>query len=154
MGGRNLGSWPGVYLNGNVNRNALFVAPPWAGYMSKKSGEIGPSLTAKRSTLSTRLDTIRYINEVRRRRIATVEQIAEALVADGYTSLDCQAKALGINRSTAWTIVKTKHKSGCLHRKTTQRILENPDTPPSVRAVVQKYLAERLDAASKSEIDD
>ena len=80
--------------------------------MSKKSGEIGRSLTAKRSALSTRLHTIRYINEIRRRRVATVEQIAEALVADGYTSLDGQAKALGVNRSTAWTIVKTKTQIG------------------------------------------
>ena len=61
----------------------------------------------------------------------------------GYTKLDQQAKALGVHRSTAWTIIKTRHKLGRLSAKTTQRILANPDTPPSVRSVIQKYLAER-----------
>ena len=79
-------------------------------------------------------------------------RISEALIASGYTSLDEQAKALGINRSTAWTIIKTKHKLGRLSTKTTKRILSNPNTPPPVRAVVLQYLAERdpmrYDAAS------
>ena len=72
-----------------------------------------------------------------------LQQIAEALVKAGHKSLDDQARALGIHRATAWTIVKTKHKLGRLNAKTTRRILENPDTPPSVRAIVAKYLAER-----------
>ena len=72
-----------------------------------------------------------------------LQQIREALVQSGYTKLDQQAKALGVHRSTAWTIIKTRHKLGRLSAKTTQRILANPDTPPSVRSVIQKYLAER-----------
>jgi hypothetical protein len=74
-----------------------------------------------------------------------LRHISEALVACGYTSLDGQAKALGIHRSTAWTIIKTKHKLGRLSTKTTKRILTNSVTPPAVRSVVQKYLAERSD---------
>ena len=72
-----------------------------------------------------------------------LQDIADALIADGYTTLDKQARALGIHRATAWTIVNTKHKLGRLSAKTTQRILANPDTPPSVRAIVVQYLAER-----------
>ena len=75
-----------------------------------------------------------------------LQRISEALIASGYTSLDEQAKALGINRSTARTIIKTKHKLGRLSTKTTKRILSNPNTPPPVRAVVLRYLAERPDA--------
>jgi hypothetical protein len=78
-----------------------------------------------------------------RKYIVDLQQIREALVQSGYTKLDQQAKALGVHRSTAWTIVKTRHKLGRLSAKTTQRILANPDTPPSVRSVIQKYLAER-----------
>ena len=75
--------------------------------------------------------------------IVDLQQIREALAQSGYTKLDQQAKALGVHRSTAWTIIKTRHKLGRLSAKTTQRILANPDTPPSVRSVIQKYLAER-----------
>ena len=79
-----------------------------------------------------------------------VVRIREALIACGYTKLDQQAKALGINRSTAWTIINTKHKLGRLNNKTTQRILANPNTPPPVRVVVLRYLAERPVALGRS----
>jgi hypothetical protein len=69
------------------------------------------------------------------------DNIREALVTSGYTSLDQQAKALGIHRSTTW--IKNKHKLGRLSAKTASRILANPETPPSVRAVVLRYLSER-----------
>ena len=62
----------------------------------------------------------------------TLRDISEALVACGYTKLDQQAKALGVNRSTAWTIIKTKHKLGRLSTKTTKRILANSVTPSAV----------------------
>ena len=85
----------------------------------------------------------------RRRYSVGIQHIREALVASGYTSLDQQAKALGIHRSTAWTIIKGTHKLGRLSRKTTVRILANPDTPPSVRAVIRQYLAKRSIGAAK-----
>jgi len=74
-----------------------------------------------------------------------LEQIREALIKSGYSKLDQQAKALGIHRATVWTIMKKKHKLGRLNGCTTKRILENPETPPSVRSVIEKYLAERSD---------
>jgi len=35
-----------------------------------------------------------------------LDRISEALISSGYVSLDEQAKALGLGRSTAWMIVK------------------------------------------------
>jgi hypothetical protein len=43
----------------------------------------------------------------------------------------------------AWTIMKAKHKLGRLSLKTTNSMLANPETPPAVRALVEKYLSER-----------
>jgi predicted ABC-class ATPase len=115
--------------------------------MSKKRPDpTGRQRTGVRPTLSARLETVRYLNDIKsrssQRRTVPIQAIAEALVAAGYTSLDQQAKALGIHRSTAWTIIKTRHKLGRLNRQTAQRILDNPDTPPSVRAIVQQALVE------------
>ena len=70
----------------------------------------------------------------RREYTVRLQDISEALIADGYTSLDAQAKALGVHRSTAWTIMKAKHKLGRLSLKTTNGMLANPETPPAVRA--------------------
>ena len=75
----------------------------------------------------------------------SIQNITEALITCGYTSLDQQAKALGLHRSTTWTIIKAKHKLGRLSTKTTDRILANPETPPPVRAAIGQYLAERSD---------
>ena len=70
-------------------------------------------------------------------------RISEALISSGYTSLDKQAEALGVHRSTAWVIIKNKHKLGRLSAKPVYRILGNPQTPPAVRTIVQQYMTKR-----------
>ena len=77
--------------------------------------------------------------------------ITEALIQSGYRSLDAQARALGISRSTAWTIISGKHKRGRLHVNTTVKMLANPALPVQVRAVVEAYAASiDLDTAPRS----
>ena len=56
-----------------------------------------------------------------------LQDISEALIACGYTKLDKQAKALGVRRSTAWTIVNVKHKLGRLSSKTTSAFSQIPN---------------------------
>ena len=92
-----------------------------------------------RPSLSARLESVRYLNSSSARRSIPVQDIADALIGAGYTSLDEQAKALGIHRATAWTIIKTKHKLGHLNAKTTERMLANPELPPCIRHVLQRY---------------
>src|ERR1043165_347075 len=83
-----------------------------------------------------------------------IQDIAEALIAEGYRSLDAQAKALGVHRSTAWTIMKTKHKRDRLSLKTTNSMLANPELPPSVRMIVLQYLTERSDGLPSATSDE
>jgi hypothetical protein len=72
-----------------------------------------------------------------------LDRISEALIASGHISLDEQAKALGLCRSTAWVIIKKKYKFGRLNTKTIDRILSNTQTPPAVRMLVEQYVAKR-----------
>jgi hypothetical protein len=119
--------------------------------MSKKSPEQNERpRRSSRSSLTARLESVRYLNSSSVRRTTPIEHIADALVAAGYTSLDKQAKALGIHRATAWTIIKKKHKLGRLNPDTTNRMLANRELPPSVRIVIEQYLVERFDALPKS----
>src|SRR5262249_52383018 len=76
------------------------------------------------------------------------QDITEALVAAGFQSLDAQAKALGLHRSTAWTIIRARHKLGRLSAKTTKRILANPELPQTVRLIVERYVTERSNGIS------
>src|SRR5262245_37662149 len=108
----------------------------------KPSDRIGRLRSDRRPTLSMRLETVRDLERIKSRRKIPIQCIADALIEAGYTSLDEQSKALGLHRSTTWTIVKTKHKLGRLNTTTAQPILANPDTPPSVRAIIHQALAE------------
>jgi len=62
--------------------------------------------------------------------------IVEALRRSGYRSLDSQARALGLSRSTAWVIVSGRNKMR-LSQKTLDRMRANPELPPAVRAVLE-----------------
>ena len=109
--------------------------------MSRKPPErIERPRSSRRPSLTMRLETVRYLNTSSARRTIPVQDIANALIGAGYTSLDEQAKALGIHRATAWTIIKTKHKLGHLNAKTTERIMANPELPPCIRVVLQRYV--------------
>src|SRR5215813_2956275 len=116
----------------------------------KPRDRIGRVSADRRPTLSMRLETVRHLERIRSRRKIPAQCIADALIEAGYTSLDEQAKALGLHRATTWTIIKTKHKLGHLNTKTAQRILMNADTPSSVRAIIEKALAKSSVAAPRS----
>jgi hypothetical protein len=111
--------------------------------MGKKPEPTKRLLSGTRASLSVRLEAVRQLNTSSARRMVPVQQIADALVGAGYASLDGQAKALGLHRATAWTIIKAKHKLGYLNAKTTERMLANPELPPCIRDVLQRYVAER-----------
>ena len=108
--------------------------------MGKKPPEpVKRSLSGTRASLSVRLEAVRLLNTSSARRTVPVQHISDALIGAGYKSLDEQAKALGIHRATAWTIIKTKHKLGHLNAKTAERMLANPELPPCIRFVLQRY---------------
>jgi len=106
--------------------------------MSKK---VSTATSSSASSLVARLEAIRIEQQLncRGRRIP-IQLIADALIKGGYNSLDDQAKALGLNRSTVWNIMKTKHKLGRLNNKTVRSILANTDTPPSVLVIIRSML--------------
>jgi hypothetical protein len=56
------------------------------------------------------------ITDVKARQASKIREIGEALITTGFVSLDAQAKVLGLPRSTAWTILSTKHKGPGLRK--------------------------------------
>jgi hypothetical protein len=79
--------------------------------------------------------------------------ITEALREAGYTSLDAQAKALGLPRSTAYTIIKCQHKVGRLSKGVLARMLAHPELPKSVRAVLDEYGIPRLESRKATRLN-
>jgi hypothetical protein len=74
---------------------------------------------------------------------AKLREIRAALEADGFIGLDAQAKALGLSRSTAWTILNGSHKSSGLSAKILNRMLAAPLLGKCARAKILEYIAEK-----------
>jgi hypothetical protein len=77
------------------------------------------------------------------RRSYKIRGLAEALKSAGFLTLDEQAKALGLSRSTAWTIRKASHKASGLSASIINRMLAAPELPPLARTKILEYVEEK-----------
>ena len=73
-----------------------------------------------------------------------LSQIKEALVQSGFKTLDDQAAALGLSRSTAWSILRGKHKNSGLSSAVILRMLTRADLPPAVRQRLLEYIEDKV----------
>jgi hypothetical protein len=69
-----------------------------------------------------------------------IRSIGDALDHAGFRSLDAKAKALGLPRSTTWTILQGSHKTSGLSAATVQRMLASPQLPAAARAAILAYV--------------
>lgn len=73
-----------------------------------------------------------------------IKELGNALLAAGFFSLDRQAKALGLPRSTTWNILKGNHKGPGLSAAVINRMLRAPQLPPLVRAIILTYVDDKI----------
>jgi hypothetical protein len=73
-----------------------------------------------------------------------IRELKDELVASGYVALDEQADALGLCRSTAWTIIRGTHKNSGLSVAVINRMLACPRLPGPVRAKLIEYVREKM----------
>jgi hypothetical protein len=74
---------------------------------------------------------------------AKIAEVRGALVAEGFSTLDEQARVLGLARSTTWTILTAQHKASGLSADIVNRILAAPQLPQLVRQKVFEYVEEK-----------
>jgi len=82
--------------------------------------------------------------EIKTRQLSKIRELGEALVLEGFRTLDQQAKALGLGRSTAWTILKANHKASGLSAAVVNRMLAAPQLPALVRTKILEYIDEKI----------
>jgi hypothetical protein len=83
------------------------------------------------------------ISEAKARQATRIKELGAALAAAGLATLDDQARALGLSRSTTWAVLKGNHKASGLSTATISRMLFSPELPPHVRATLLMYVEER-----------
>ena len=82
------------------------------------------------------------LSEMKARQTAKIRELRQALIDAGVRTLDAQADALGLARSTAWTILKTCHKASGLSAAIIERMLGSK-LPPRARAIIVEYVEEK-----------
>ena len=81
---------------------------------------------------------------VKTRQARKIRELGDALVLEGFVTLDQQAEVLGLCRSTAWTILKANHKASGLSAAVINRMWAAPRLPPLVRHKMLEYIDEKI----------
>jgi hypothetical protein len=77
------------------------------------------------------------------RQSAKIREIGDALLTSGCMSIGQQAAALGVSRSTAWSVHQADHKSTGLTPILIKRMMASPKLPAAVRQKIVEYAAEK-----------
>ena len=83
------------------------------------------------------------IADMKARQAAKISEIGEALMSVGLVTLDAQANALGLPRSTTWAILTAEHKGYGISAKIISRMLNSEQLPRLVRAKIMEYAQEK-----------
>ena len=83
------------------------------------------------------------VARMKERQCGKLQALRQALIDAGFQSLDQQAAALGLCRSTAWTVVQGQHKASGLSAAIVNRIMASPRLPQSASTVLLEYIKEK-----------
>jgi hypothetical protein len=84
------------------------------------------------------------ISEMKERQSLKIREFENALIEAGHTTLDQQARVLGLSRATTWTLLKGAHKSSGLSATIINRMLEAPYLPQLVQAKIIECVQEKI----------
>ena len=90
---------------------------------------------------------MRSSDSARSKQCLKIEEIGTTLAECGFVVLDEQAYVLGLSRSTAWTVLRARHKHSGLSAMTINRMLATGRLPPRVRLKLLEYIAEKMSGA-------
>jgi hypothetical protein len=116
--------------------------PPCTAAIGKAS--LQPSW-GHRSCVSVQLreHSVHMISVMKARQSSKIRELGDALITAGHLTLDEQANALGLCRSTTWTVLKANHKGSGLSATVINRMLMSPQLPPLARAKIVEYVQEK-----------
>src|SRR6516162_3302631 len=84
------------------------------------------------------------VTEMKSRQAAKIRELGQSLIDAGFVTLDQQSEALGLARSTTWTILRATHKHSGLSAAVINRMLLSPELPPLARRKVFEYTTDKL----------
>jgi hypothetical protein len=104
----------------------------------------GVTMTTEISTRYSVTAACSRNSEMKARQSLKIREFENALIKAGHTTLDQQARVLGLSRATTWTLLKGAHKSSGLSATIINRMLEAPYLPSLVQAKIIEYVQEKI----------
>ncbi len=83
------------------------------------------------------------LHEMKAEQSRKISELRETLSVAGFHTIGEQSHALGVSRSTAWTIHKAIHKGSGLSATIINRMLAAPHLPPVARATILEYVDQK-----------
>ena len=77
---------------------------------------------------------------MRASQVNKIRELRQALIDAGFVSLDQQATALGLPRSTTWAVLKGNHKCSGLRAGLIARMWGAPKLPPPAKKILADYV--------------
>jgi len=87
------------------------------------------------------------MKSMKARQCSKIVELRWALEQSGHHSLDKQASALGLGRSTTWAILQASHKGSGVSGSVIKRMLRSPALPPAAKKWIAEYVSEKLSGA-------
>jgi len=103
--------------------------------------------SSRQAERSIQQNGVPVLAEMKSRQASKIRELGQALVDAGFLTLDEQAKALGLARSTTWTILKASHKGSGISAAIIKRMLLSPQLPALARAKIIEYTEDKLAGA-------
>jgi hypothetical protein len=91
-----------------------------------------------------RIASTSRFREAKAKQAAKIADLRDTLINSGYDTLQKQATALGLLRSTAWHLLNGNYKGSGLSAPIIKRMLSSPRLPEAARDLIQEYVAEKL----------
>jgi hypothetical protein len=113
--------------------------------MDSNSFLVSPTVSIRRrAERSSQASGTPVIAEMKARQASKIRELGHVLVDAGFLTLDEQSKALGLARSTTWTILRASHKGSGLSAAIIKRMLLSPQLPPLARSKILEYATDKL----------
>src|SRR6516164_9797302 len=101
-------------------------------------------LMRRQAQRSSQRNGTSVVTEMKSRQAAKIRELGQSLIDAGFVTLDQQSEALGLVRSTTWTILRANHKGSGLSAAIIKRMLLWPQLPPLARSIIVEYTRDKL----------
>ena len=84
------------------------------------------------------------ITKLKTQQRAKIEEFRAAVVRSGSLTLQQQAHALGLSRSTAWSVLRASHKNSGISASVITRMLASSHLPIAARQRLLEYVQDKI----------